>query len=281
MLHNITRSLYTSLNYLQIVLHIYSILANLRDSLYYIRQVTIHVMDYIDPATTGILSPHVLPVEDLQKMLTHIEEALPSTMHLPVSSEDMVHFYRYLHTHILIADKQFLLLIDVPIQDPPQQLEIYEVFNLVIPHGNSSTCYNIDSKYLGITYEETKAVEILGQQFITWQQANGQFCTINTPLQPLANPPSCIAVIYAKIRAGIEKRCSIQIRNTNNTTIPTLIAPDVWIVTSVPSAVSTGITTICLDEVPRFIKTQSPIHTLHLPPACRCYFSTLPSTTSL
>ena len=32
-----------------------------------------HTMDYIDAATTGILSPHVLPVEDLQKMLIHID----------------------------------------------------------------------------------------------------------------------------------------------------------------------------------------------------------------
>ena len=40
-----------------------------------------HAIDYIDTATTGILSPHVLPVEDLQKMLIHIEEALPSAMH--------------------------------------------------------------------------------------------------------------------------------------------------------------------------------------------------------
>ena len=97
-LYNITSALYTSLNYQQIVLYICSILANLQDSLYYMRQVAIHVMDYIDVAMTGILSPHVLPVEDLQKMLTHIEEALPSTMHLPVSSEDTVHFYRYLCT---------------------------------------------------------------------------------------------------------------------------------------------------------------------------------------
>ena len=63
-------------------------------------QVAMHAMDYIDAATTGILSPHVLPLEDLWKMLTHIEEALPSTMHLPVSSEDTLHFYRYLHIHM-------------------------------------------------------------------------------------------------------------------------------------------------------------------------------------
>ena len=105
MLYNITSSLYTSLNYQQIVLHILSILANLRYSLHYMRQVAIHAMDCIDVATPGILSPHVLPVEDLRKMLMYIEEALPSTMHLPVSSEDTLHFYRYLHIHVLIGDK--------------------------------------------------------------------------------------------------------------------------------------------------------------------------------
>ena len=45
-----------------------------------------HTMDYIDAATPGILSPHVVPVEDLRMMLIHIEEALPLTMHLSISS---------------------------------------------------------------------------------------------------------------------------------------------------------------------------------------------------
>ena len=130
-----------------------------------------HTMDYIDAATTGILSPHVLPVEDLRKMLLHIEEALPLTMHLSVSSENTLHFYRYLCTYILIADELFLLLIKVPIHDHAQQLEKYEVFNLVIPHRNFSSHYNINIKYLGITYDETKAVKILKHQFSTHQKA--------------------------------------------------------------------------------------------------------------
>ena len=53
----------------------------------------------------------------LGKMMSHIEETLPSTLHLPVSSKDTLHFHQYLHTHSLIANKQVLLLIDVPIQD--------------------------------------------------------------------------------------------------------------------------------------------------------------------
>ena len=110
-------------------------------------------------------------------------------------------------------------------------------------------------------------MEILEQQFSTCQQANGQFCSINTPLQPLANPPACIAAIYAKNKAGIEKRCSLHIRNTNSSTIPTLIAPNVWILTSAPTAVLKAIMIICPDEALRFIPTQTAIHILCLPPA--------------
>ena len=52
-------------------------------------------MDYIDATMTGTLSPHILPIMDLKKM-SHIEETLPSTLHLPVSSEDTLYFYQYL-----------------------------------------------------------------------------------------------------------------------------------------------------------------------------------------
>ena len=79
--------------------------------------VSAHTIDYINAATSGTLSPHVLPVMDLQKMLLYISDALLPMLHLPVSPDDTVHFYRHLCTHILIENKQFLLLINVPIQD--------------------------------------------------------------------------------------------------------------------------------------------------------------------
>ena len=62
-------------------------------------------MDYIDAATSGTLSPHVPLVMDLQRMLSHIADSLPPMLHLPVSPDDALHFYRYLCTHILIENK--------------------------------------------------------------------------------------------------------------------------------------------------------------------------------
>ena len=207
-------------------------------------------MDYVDAATTGILSPLVLPVKDLREMLKHIDEMLPSTIHLPIAA---LHSYRYLHTHILIADEQFLLLINVPIQDHAQQMEIYKVFNLDIPNRNFSAHYDIQNKYLGITLDETSAVEISDNQFKTCQTANGQFCILSTPLIPLTNPPTCVSAMYAKDKDSIQKRCSLQIKKTSSVSIPMSIAPNVWIITSPTTAVPSGMRLICPGEAPKSV----------------------------
>ena len=106
-----------STNFNQMILYIRSVFANLQDSLHYIQIVSTHTMEYIDAATSGTLSPHVVPILDLQKMLQHIADTLPPMLHLPISPQDTLHFYRYLCTHVLIENKQFLLLINIPIQD--------------------------------------------------------------------------------------------------------------------------------------------------------------------
>ena len=128
----------------------------------------------------------------------HIEAELLSTMYLPVLLDDTLHFYGYLHIQVLVEKEQFLLLIDVPIQDHTQQLKICQVFNLLTQKGNLPAQYNIDTKYLRISSDETKVIEILKQQFTKCQPTNGQFCKIDTPLQPLTNPSSCITAIYTK-----------------------------------------------------------------------------------
>ena len=219
-------------------------------------------MDYIDDATTRTLSPHILPIVDLKQMLSHIEESLPTTMHLPVSSEDTLHFYRYLGTHVLIANREFLLLINVPIQDQMQHISIYKIFTLDIPHGNCTARYEVDTKYLGITRNETMAVEILDKQYSTCKEANGQFCSTYTPFQHLANLPSCITALYSKNAVSIAARCSLQVRQAQTISIPMLIAPNLWLLPSAPSTVMTGITLVCSERPTKLITIWKPIHIL-------------------
>ena len=154
-LFNSTEGLTQCIRYQQMNIYMHTILAYLRDTLTYMRQAAIHTMDYVDVATTNVLSPNILPVEDLRNMLKHIE--LPPMMHLPISSDNTL---QYLITHVLIVDRQFLLLVDVPIQNRAQQLQIYEISSLPVPHSNLSPQYKVNHKYIGVTYDETKAVAI-------------------------------------------------------------------------------------------------------------------------
>ena len=180
-LYNLTTSLASSVTFNQMILHLRSVFANLHDSMHYLHTLSTHTMDYINVATSGILSPHVLPVAYLQKMLQHIADTLPPTLHLPISLVDTLHFYRYLCTHILIENKQFLLLINIPIQDRTCQITKHQVFTMDIPHENYSARYDINTRYFGVTKDATMGLELSSTQFEVCKQANGQFCHISTP----------------------------------------------------------------------------------------------------
>ena len=112
------------------------------------------------------------------------------------------------------------------------------------------------------------AVEISQHQSSICQNTNGQFCNVNAPLQQLANPPSFITALYTRNTASMSTRCSLQVRKAQSISITSSIAPNVWILTSVPSTVITWITLICPGETTKFITVQKPIHILQLPSAC-------------
>ena len=115
-LYNLTTSLATSLSYHQLIPYIRSVLANLQDSLSYIRTVSMHTMDYINAATTGTLLPHVLPIMDLKKMLSQIEETLPLHCITSIICGYITLLLISLHP-CSDCQQTVLLLIDVPIQN--------------------------------------------------------------------------------------------------------------------------------------------------------------------
>ena len=90
---NITDALTQCLIYCQIYTYAHTIFTYLMDCLTYMKQVATLTMDYVDATTTNILSPDILLVEECRCMLRHIESQLLSIMHLPISSDNTLHFY--------------------------------------------------------------------------------------------------------------------------------------------------------------------------------------------
>ena len=70
-------------------------------------------------------------------------------------------------------------------------------FNLPVSHSNLSAQYKTNHKYILVTYDETKVVAIMDQQYIAFQHANRTLlqskCTLPTPHKPtiMYNIPIC------------------------------------------------------------------------------------------
>ena len=111
-------------------------------------------------------------------------------------------------------------------------------------------------------------LELSSTQFEVCKQANGQFCHISMPFQPLANPPTCIAVLYAKSAASIESKCSLQLHKATATPLPTQITPNVWILATPASAPTDTINLICPEKPMETILIRQLLHVLKLPMAC-------------
>ena len=126
----------------------------------------------------------------------------------------------------------------------------------------------MNTKYLGVTKDATMGVELSITQFQACQQANGQFCCISTPFQLLANPPTCIAALYAKSKTGIASKCSLQICKKTTTNLLAQITPDVWILTTPATAPINTMTLICPEKTMETIPIWQLIHILKLPTAC-------------
>ena len=86
-------------------------------------------------------------------------------MHLPISLDNTLHFYWYLKNTYSQQTDKFCSTLKLPTQDRAQQLQIYEIFNLPVPHSEISAKYKIYNKYVGVSYDETQAVMITEQQF--------------------------------------------------------------------------------------------------------------------
>ena len=154
------------------------------------------------------------------------------------------------------------------IQNRPQQLQIYEVFNLPVPYSNLCAQYKIYNRYIGVTYDETKVTAITDQQYIACQHANGQFCRINAPFQLLTNQPSCIIALYAMNDQAIGKQCSFSVSHVPHTFIPVAVTSNLWIISSNPETLGSTITIICPDKATYTVPLQQPFHILRLSPVC-------------
>ena len=122
--------------------------------------------------------------------------------------------------------------------------------------------YTMDTKYLGVTYNRTKAMDISEEQFKLCKEANRQFCPLLTPLQPLTNLPSCVAALYTKNSREIDCLCELTTKAQPELYLPIPLAPNVWAIISSPFRQQPPVTVICPTRPATSIRISPPIHVL-------------------
>ena len=157
----------------------------------------------------------------------------------------------------------------MPIQNRAQQLQIYEVFNLPVLHSNLSSQCKINHRYIGVTYNETKAVPITDKQYMACQHADGQLCRIDAPFQSLIKPPSSITAMYAKNDQAIGEQCSLSIYHVSHTFIPVAVTSNLWIIPSNPKTLGSTIMIMCPEKATSTVPFQQPFHILRLSSICK------------
>ena len=92
----------------------------------------------------------------------------------------------------------------------------------------------METKYLGVTYDKTKAMDILEEQFKLCKEANRQFFPLSMPLQPLTNLPSCVAALYTKNSKEINRLCELTTKTQPEIYLPIPLTLNVWAIISSP-----------------------------------------------
>ena len=110
-------------------------------------------------------------------------------------------------------------------------------------------------------------MDIPEEQFKLCKEANGQFCPLLTPLQPLTNPPSCVAALYTKNSREIDRLCELTTKAQLEIYLPIPLAPNVWAIISSPFKQQLPVTVICPTKPVASIHISLPIHILKLEPA--------------
>ena len=87
-------------------------------------------------------------------------------------------------------------------------------------------------------------------------------------LQPLTNPPSCVAALYTKNSREIDCLCGLTTKAQPEIYLPLPLAPNVWAITSSPFKQQPPVTVICPTKPAASIHVSLPIHVLKLEPAC-------------
>lgn len=235
------------------------------------------------------LSPSTITPSLLRSTLTDIQAHLPKSMELPQNpSTNLWEYYQFLQCSTIIDPNHIIILIDIPLLDSFNKLEVYHIFNLPIfmnatTSVKCTTCnlvakYHLEASAIAINVERTRYMFITENELAPCSHPVNKFCHLKSPIYPINRSTHCVTALFMANEDKIHKYCKTDVSTFFQLPQAELIAEGLWVIATYSKiffSIVCGNSTLPSNH----ITATPPLALVHLDLSCTAFsdFLTLPS----
>ena len=201
----------------------------------------------MDVLSMGQVTPSTISPSELRKLLRDIERKLPTGLQLPIDPDDNLwDFYRLMTAKTLFDDNRMLMIVDIPLVNFLQRLQIFKAYNLPVSHPEMyanqtshgirkhlTAYYDIETDVIGIDPARTKYVLLHKEEAKNCIESRSKFCQITSPTYPLNVNRFCVISLF--LGKGISELCKVKVRPKSILPLAEHVRNGMWVVsTAVP-----------------------------------------------
>ena len=201
----------------------------------------------MDMLASGQVTPSTIQPENLRTLLREIDRKLPSSLQLPVDPEkNLWLFYRLMTAKTVFDDDRMLMIIDIPLVNFLQRLQIYKIYNLPIAHPEMyindtspktskhiTALYEVETNVIGIDTSRSNYVLLHKEEAKACIESNSKFCQITSPTYPINVNKFCVMALFTG--KNVKDLCKAKVRPNSILPMAEHIKNGLWLVsTAVP-----------------------------------------------
>ena len=234
----------------------------------------------IDTLAGGDLSPGVIAPNKLKEALLEIAEKLPPTLRLPIDpTRNLWSFYQAIRCSTVFMDNKIVMLLNIPLINAVEMMEIYEVINLPLPDlkltkpvkGKEKpwvAFYEVETTAIAIDPARTKYSLLSKDEARRCARNIEGFCQFINPIYPTNKNKFCVIALFLGNKQLIDKTCVTKVRTNSILPVARHVSEGDWIVALGKPLM---FTITCDQNSPQLAQTKEllpPIDTLKLGHGC-------------
>ena len=232
----------------------------------------------VSTALLGQVTPLLIKPSDLKVLLSDIKERIDSKLQLPFNLESQLHeYYQQLKCDIYKSANGIGIVLSIPLVSIDSQFNIFKVYNVPVPYGNTSIMfkYDVQHNYIALSMDRSRFTYLETDEYVHCSIPTRRFCHITSPTRFVShNLHYCIV---EKLYLNTIKQCKIIVVK-DVITLPHAVNLEHgdWLIVSD----ETQMFTIMCNSTSYQVQVEYPVGHLHLPLSCNAQsqWLRLPST---